>query len=45
MADKEEIKTLEELEEKGRILRGYKEKFRQMCQEKNDKGFDSAETI
>ena len=33
MADKEEIKTLEELEEKGRILRGYKEKFRQMCQE------------
>ena len=33
MADKEAIKTLEELEEKGRILRGYKEKFRQMCQE------------
>ena len=33
MADKEEIKTLEELEEKGRILREYKEKFRQMCQE------------
>ena len=33
MADKEEIKTLEELEEKGRILRGYKENFRQMCQE------------
>ena len=33
MADKEEIKTLEELEEKGRILRGYKEKFRLMCQE------------
>ncbi len=33
MADKEEIKTLEELEEKGRILRRYKEKFRQMCQE------------
>ena len=32
MADKEEIKTLEELEEKGRILREYKEKFRQMCQ-------------
>lgn len=31
MADKEEIKTLEELEEKGRILREYKEKFRQMC--------------
>ena len=30
MADKEEIKTLEELEEKGRILRGYKEKFRQI---------------
>lgn len=29
MADKEEIKTLEELEEKGRILRGV----RQMCQE------------
>lgn len=27
------IKTLEELEEKGRILREYKEKFRQMCQE------------
>ena len=24
MADKEEIKTLEELEEKGRILREYK---------------------
>ena len=33
MADKEEIKTLEELEEKGRVLREYKEKFRQMCQE------------
>lgn len=33
MADKEEIKTLEELEEKGKILREYKEKFRQMCQE------------
>lgn len=33
MADKEEIKTLEELEEKGRILREYKEKLRQMCQE------------
>ena len=33
MADNEEIKTLEELEEKGRILREYKEKFRQMCQE------------
>ena len=33
MADKEEIKTLEELEKKGRILREYKEKFRQMCQE------------
>ena len=33
MADKEEIKTLEELEEKGRILQEYKEKFRQMCQE------------
>ena len=33
MADKEEIKTLEELEEKGRILREYKVKFRQMCQE------------
>ena len=33
MADKEEIKTLEELEEKGTILREYKEKFRQMCQE------------
>ena len=33
MADKEEIKTLEELEEKGRMLREYKEKFRQMCQE------------
>lgn len=33
MADKEEIKTLEELEEKGRILREYKEKIRQMCQE------------
>ena len=33
MADKEEIKTLEKLEEKGRILREYKEKLRQMCQE------------
>ena len=33
MAICKEIKTLEELEEKGRILRGYKEKFRQMCQE------------
>ena len=33
MADKEEIKTLEELEEKGRVLREYKEKFWQMCQE------------
>lgn len=33
MADKEEIKTLEELEEKGRVLREYKEKIRQMCQE------------
>ena len=33
MADNEEIKTLEELEEKGRILWEYKEKFRQMCQE------------
>lgn len=33
MADKEEIKTLEELEEKGKILREYKEKIRQMCQE------------
>ena len=33
MADKEEIKTLEELEEKGRILREYKGKLRQMCQE------------
>ena len=33
MADKEEIRTLEELEEKGRILREYKGKFRQMCQE------------
>ena len=33
MADKEEIKTLEELEEKGRILRGVQKKFRQMCQE------------
>ena len=33
LADKEEIKTLEELEEKGRVLREYKEKFRQMCQE------------
>ncbi len=27
MADKEEIKTLEELEEKGRILREYKRKI------------------
>ena len=33
MADKEEIKTLEELEEKGRILRGVQRKIRQMCQE------------
>lgn len=33
MADKEEIKTLEELEEKGRVLREYKEKFWLMCQE------------
>ena len=33
MADNEEIKALEELEEKGRILREYKVKFRQMCQE------------
>lgn len=33
MADKEEIKTLEELEEKGRILRGVQRKNRQMCQE------------
>ena len=33
MADKEEIKTLEELEEKGRVLREDKEKLRQMCQE------------
>ena len=33
MADNEEIKALERLEEKGRILREYKEKFRQMCQE------------
>ena len=32
MADNEEIKALEELEEKGRILREYKGKFRQMCQ-------------
>ena len=32
MADNEEIKVLEELEEKGRILREYKGKFRQMCQ-------------
>ena len=33
MTDNEEIKALEELEEKGRILREYKVKFRQMCQE------------
>ena len=33
MADNEEIKALEELEEKGRILREYQGKFRQMCQE------------
>ena len=33
MADKEEIKTLEELEEKGKILREYKEKFRPICKE------------
>ena len=33
MADNEEIKALERLEEKGRILREYKVKFRQMCQE------------
>ena len=32
MADKEEIKTLEKLEEKGRILREYQGKFRHMCQ-------------
>ena len=32
MADKEEIKALEELEEKGRILREYQGKFRHMCQ-------------
>ena len=33
MADNEEIKALERLEEKGRILREYKGKFRQMRQE------------
>lgn len=33
MTDNEEIKVLEELEEKGRILREYKGKFRQICQE------------
>lgn len=33
MADNEEIKALERLEEKGRILREYKGKFRQLCQE------------
>ena len=33
MADKEEFITLEELEEKGRILREYKEKCRQGCHE------------
>ena len=33
MADNEEIKALEELEEKGRILREYQVKFRHMCQE------------
>ena len=33
MADNEEIKALEELEEKGRILREYQGKFRHMCQE------------
>ena len=32
MTDNEEIKALERLEEKGRILREYKGKFRQMCQ-------------
>lgn len=32
MADNEEIKALEELEEKGRILREYQGKFRHMCQ-------------
>ena len=32
MADNEEIKALERLEEKGRILREYKGKFREMCQ-------------
>ncbi|MGN0418331.1 hypothetical protein [Anaerostipes faecalis] len=33
MTDNEEIKVLEELEEKGRTLREYKGEFRQMCQE------------
>ena len=33
MADNEEIKAMERFQEKGRILREYKEKFRQMCQE------------
>lgn len=32
MADNEEIKALEELEEKGRILREYQGKFQHMCQ-------------
>ena len=33
MTDNEEIKALKELEEIGRILREYKGKFRQLCQE------------
>ena len=33
MADKEDINTLEDLEEYGRLLREYIDKFRQMCQE------------
>ena len=34
MADKEEIKTLEELEEKGRILRGVQKKNSGRCAKK-----------
>ncbi|HRN43230.1 MAG TPA: hypothetical protein PLH20_00285 [Flavobacterium sp.] len=33
MNNSEKRAIIYELEEKGRILRGYKEKFRQMCQE------------
>ena len=33
MADKEEIKQLEEVRGKGRVTAGVQRKFRQMCQE------------